>query len=61
MNQRTEECRHKAAHCERAASLATTLGVRLIYADLAEHWRKLAEQIEWLDRAAKTPLADEGI
>jgi hypothetical protein len=47
--------------CERAASLATMLEVRLIYADLAEHWRKLAEQIEWLDRVAKTPLADEGI
>jgi hypothetical protein len=44
MNQRTVECRHKAVHCERAASLATTLEVRLTYTDLAEHWRKLAEQ-----------------
>jgi hypothetical protein len=50
MTKRVEERRERARHCERAGSLAVTLEARLMYADLAEQWRKLAEQIEWLER-----------
>jgi hypothetical protein len=50
MTKRAKECRERAQHCERAGSLAVTLEARLMYADLAEQWRKLAEQIEWLER-----------
>jgi hypothetical protein len=50
MTERVDECRQRAQHCERAGSLAVTLEARLMYADLAEQWRKLAEQIEWFER-----------
>jgi hypothetical protein len=50
MTERVEECRERARHCERAGNLAVTLEARLMYADLAEQWRQLAEQIEWLER-----------
>jgi hypothetical protein len=50
MTKRVEEYRARAQHCERAGSLAVTLEARLMYSDLAEQWRKLAEQIEWLER-----------
>ena len=50
MTMRVEECRERAQHCERAGSLAVTLEARLMYADLAKQWRKLAEQLEWLKR-----------
>jgi hypothetical protein len=49
MTKRVEERRERARHCERAGSLAVTLEARLMYADLAEQLRKLAEQIEWLE------------
>ena len=49
MAKRVDECRERARHCERAGSLAVTLEARLMYADLAEQWRMLAEQIEWLE------------
>jgi hypothetical protein len=48
MTKRVEECRERAQHCERAGSLAVTLEARLMYADLAERWQKLAEQIGML-------------
>jgi hypothetical protein len=52
MSERVDECRQRAQHCERAGSLAVTLEARLMFADLAEQLRKLAEQIEWLVRQA---------
>jgi hypothetical protein len=50
MTEPVDEYRERAQHCERAGSLAVTLEARLMYADLAEQWRKLAQQIEWLER-----------
>ena len=49
---RAQECRQRAQHCERARSLAVTLEARLMYFDLAQEWRELADQIEQLDRAS---------
>jgi hypothetical protein len=43
--------RGRAQHCERARSLAVALEARLMYFDLAQEWRELADQIEELDRA----------
>ena len=51
MINRAQECRQRALHCERARSLAVTLEARLMYFDLAQEWRQLADQIELLDRA----------
>jgi len=50
MNEQAKACRQKAEHCQRAGSLATTLDGRLMYADLAQQWRELAEQIELLEQ-----------
>jgi hypothetical protein len=54
MNERAEACRAKAQHCERAGSLAVTLDVRLMYADLAQQWRELAKQIELPEQQTAT-------
>jgi hypothetical protein len=51
MINRVQEFRQKAQHCERARSLAVTLEARLMYFDLAQQWRELADQIEQLDPA----------
>jgi hypothetical protein len=41
-----EECRKKAADCERLAVLAGTGEARSMYADLARQWRSLAQDAE---------------
>ena len=46
MSDQAEECRQKAQHCNRAASLAVTLEARLMYADLARLWRELGQKFE---------------
>jgi hypothetical protein len=60
MINRAQECRQRAQHCERARSLAVTLEARLMYFDLAQEWRELADQIEQLDRAPARCGAPEG-
>jgi hypothetical protein len=50
MRRQVEAYRQKAEHCERAGSLAVTLDARLMYADLAQQWRDLAERIELLEQ-----------
>ena len=40
--------RGRAQHCERARSLAVALEAPLMYFDLAQEWRELADQIEEL-------------
>jgi hypothetical protein len=41
-------------------ALAVTLEARLMYFDLAQQWRELADQIEQLDRAPARGGAPEG-
>jgi hypothetical protein len=43
-----EECRKKAADCERLAVLAGTAEARSMYADLARQWRFMATEAETL-------------
>jgi hypothetical protein len=50
MNVRNEECRRRAAECAEKALSAIDQEVRRTYTDLAEHWRVLAEQTEFLER-----------
>ena len=58
MINRAQECRERAQHCERARSLAITLEARLMYFDLAQQWRELADQVEQLERTSGgTPAA----
>jgi hypothetical protein len=52
MINRAQECRQRAQHCERARSLAITLEARLMYFDLAQQWRELADQVEQLERTS---------
>jgi hypothetical protein len=40
MSERAEACRKKALQCEHAAIMATDIGARLMYPDVARQWRK---------------------
>jgi hypothetical protein len=50
MSERAEACRKKALQCEQAAIIATDMGARLMYLDVARQWREMAEQAEDLER-----------
>jgi hypothetical protein len=55
MNDRVKTCRRKASDCLRAATLATGKDTRLMYLDLAQQWRQLAEQVKELERRYDDP------
>jgi hypothetical protein len=50
MNERAEACRRKAMECERAAMIATNTVDRLMYLDLARHWREMVQQAVELEQ-----------
>ena len=50
MNEQAQACLRKAAECESAALRATDEQRRLIYLDLANEWRTLAERVDTMDR-----------
>ena len=50
MNERVQACLLKAAECEHAALQSKDESARLLYLDLAKHWRTLAEHAETMDR-----------
>ena len=50
MNVRVEECRRRAAECAEKALCQPDPEIRQIFAELAEQWRALAEQTEFLER-----------
>ena len=50
MSERAEACRKKASQCEHAAIVATDMGARFMYLEIARQWRDMAEQAEDLDQ-----------
>ena len=50
MDVRVEECRRRAAECAEKALCQSDPEVRRIFAELAEQWRALAEQAEFLQQ-----------
>jgi hypothetical protein len=52
LKKRAEACRKKITECQRLAMAASDPAIRQIYLDLAQQWRELAENAEWL---AATP------
>jgi hypothetical protein len=48
MEVRAEECRRRAAECAEKALCQADPEVRRIFVELAEQWRALAEQAEFL-------------
>ena len=50
MNERAQACLRKAEECERSAQRTGDESARLLYLDLANHWRTLAERVETMDR-----------
>lgn len=50
MNVRAEECRRRAAECAEKALCQSDPDIRQIYTELAEHWRALAEQTEFMQQ-----------
>ena len=50
MSLRTEECRRRAAVCAEKALCTLEEEPRRTFSELAEQWRALAEQTEYLER-----------
>jgi hypothetical protein len=50
MNERVQACLRKAAECEQAALRVRDEKTRLMYLDLANGWRDMAEHVETLQR-----------
>ena len=50
MNEQAQACLRKAEECEHSAQRTTDESARLLYLDLANHWRTLAEHVETMDR-----------
>ena len=48
MNEQAQACLRKAEECD--AQRTKDASVRLLYLDLANHWRTLAERVEAMDR-----------
>jgi len=47
---RAEQCRNKAADCERLALLAKYPDAKNSFVEVARQWRDLAKQIELIER-----------
>jgi hypothetical protein len=43
-----EECRARAAECDGRAALAKRFEMKVQHRELAQHWRSLANQMEWI-------------
>jgi len=50
MNVLAEGCRRRAAECAQKALCQSDPDIQQIYAELAEHWRALAEHTEFLQQ-----------
>jgi hypothetical protein len=50
MSEEVQQFRRKAAECEHEASRVTLPANRRIYLELAERWRRMAEQAEIFER-----------
>ena len=50
MNEQAQACLRKAEECEHSAQRTKDESARLLYLELAHHWRKLAEHVETMDR-----------
>jgi hypothetical protein len=54
MNERAQACLQKAAECVQAALRVSDEKTRLMYLDLANGWRNMAEHAETLQRLRGT-------
>jgi hypothetical protein len=43
-----EECRAKAAECDSRAAVAKRFEMKVQHRELAQHWRSMADQMEWI-------------
>jgi hypothetical protein len=50
MNEQAQACLRKAEECEHSAQRTKDESARLLYLDLAKHWRTLAEHVETMER-----------
>jgi hypothetical protein len=50
MNEQARACLRKAEECEHSAQQTRDKSARLLYLDLADHWRTLAAHVETMDR-----------
>jgi hypothetical protein len=61
MSEQADKCRHMASLSERDADSATDPNARLMYLDLAQKWREMADHVklqESLLRRRNLPQAD---
>jgi hypothetical protein len=50
MNERAQACLWEAEVCEHSAQRSNDETARLVYLDLANYWRTLAERVEAMDQ-----------
>jgi hypothetical protein len=50
MSAQAQACEHKAAECARRAQMASDPELRDTYRELADQWRDMARQAEFLER-----------
>ena len=51
MVRRAEDCRKKAMECHQRALACPDPEIRLMYLDLVQQWRSIADEFEALERA----------
>jgi hypothetical protein len=50
MMKRAEACRRRADDCDRVAARVADEAIRLVYLDIAQKWREIAQRDEVLER-----------
>jgi hypothetical protein len=56
MSDRAQKCRQMASEAERNARSEMNPAVRLTLLDIAQRWRKMAEQVEVQEPASTEPI-----
>jgi hypothetical protein len=50
MSRHTEDCRKKAMECQHRAFACPDSALRVIYFDLVNQWRQIAQELEEIER-----------
>jgi hypothetical protein len=57
MSRRAEDCRKKAMECQHRAFACPDLTLRVIYFDLVNQWRQIAQEFEEIEHQQQRPAS----